>query len=169
MSTGYSNLKVLIVEDDYYMQRLLRTILEQIGFPHGAILESSNGLEALELLETHRVDFIICDWYMDKMDGPTLVKILRDPRETPAPGVPVILCSGNLERKRINQILDAGVNEAIVKPISIGAVESRVRAVMTNPRPIVKNEEYVGPDRRRRDSDHKPRERRSSPRSYAVD
>jgi two-component system chemotaxis response regulator CheY len=167
MTANYRDLRVLVVEDDANMQTLIKSVLEHLEFQSEKIYQSTNGAEAIEFLKSREVDFIICDWEMENMDGLTFVRILRDPKETPARGVPIILCSGKLDREVLDKVLYSGVNEAIVKPISIGAVESRIKAILERPRPIFENENYVGPDRRRREAEFGPRERRAEPRETA--
>lgn len=50
----------------------------------------------------------------------------------------------------IERARDMGVNEVIAKPVSIGNIESRIIAVLEQPRPFVAETQYFGPDRRRR-------------------
>lgn len=169
MTANFSNLRVLVVEDDAHTQTLIKSVLEHLGFQNGNIHRSMHGAEALEFLKARQVDFIICDWAMEEMDGLELVRILRDPKKTPAPKIPIILCSGKLDREALDKMLYSGVNEAIVKPISIGAIESRITALLERPRAIFENENYVGPDRRRRETEVGPRERRSKPRDTESD
>ncbi len=55
----------------------------------------------------------------------------------------------------IERARDMGVNEVIAKPVNIGNVESRIRAVLEQPRPFVAASHYFGPDRRRREDGRK--------------
>jgi DNA-binding response OmpR family regulator len=101
---------------------------------------------------------------MGTIDGVDFVRKLRDPKESPAPGVPVIFCSRQLDRQLVEDVRDAGINEVIVKPITLGAVKSRIRILFEKPRTLVNLTTYVGPDRRRLHDDNVPRERRAKAR-----
>ncbi len=57
---------------------------------------------------------------------------------------------------------DAGVNEFIAKPVSGDSLYRRIVEIIVNPRPFVRTEDFVGPDRRRRSSpDHELKRRRT--------
>ncbi|MDF2716926.1 MAG: DNA-binding response regulator, partial [Paenibacillus sp.] len=58
--------KVLIVDDDPYIRELVRFYLRGEGF---AVMEASNGLEALELLKRTLADLVVLDIMMPQMDG----------------------------------------------------------------------------------------------------
>jgi hypothetical protein len=60
------------------------------------------------------------------------------------------------------------VNEAIAKPISASAIKSRISAILEKPRPLVKADAYVGPDRRRVEDENMPSDRRTQKYAYPV-
>jgi len=161
MSNSFETLRVLIVDGDRFSRGLLRDVLEGLGFLGQNILRVGDGLEALELLRTVKVDIVICDKQMGAIDGVEFVRKLRGPNESPSPGVPVIFCSHQLNRQLVEAIREAGVNEAVIKPITHNSIQSRIHQVLEKPRPIVDAADYTGPDRRRVKSDDIPRERRS--------
>ena len=61
------------------------------------------------------------------------------------------MMTGHVERSRVEQARDAGVNEFILKPLTPTALVSRLEAVLQRPRAFVRLPSYFGPDRRRRD------------------
>ena len=167
MSKAYKTLRVLIVDADKFSRDLIKDILESLGFEGERIFRMGNGAEALESLRTNKVDIVICARTMGPIDGVAFVRTLRDPEESPAPGVPVIFCSRQLDRHLVDEIRGAGVNEVIAKPITISAIESRVHALLEKPRPLLEVSDYVGPDRRRVDEGNVPRERRAQNRDIS--
>jgi len=150
MAFAFDQLKILIVDDEDHTRTILREVLQIIGFRNPNIREASDGLSAIKSLEEEKVHIVISDWLMEPMDGLTFVRKLRDQDKSPDPFVPVIFCSARTEEEMIERARDMGVNEVIAKPISIGNVESRIIAVLEQPRPFVAASHYFGPDRRRR-------------------
>lgn len=150
MAFTYDKLQVLIVDDNEFTRSLIKEVLNIIGFKLPNIREAGDGLAALKSLEEAKVHIVISDWRMEPMDGLTFVRKLRDPENSPDPFVPVIFCSAYTEQELIERARDMGVNEVIAKPVSIGNIESRIRAVLEQPRPFVDEHYYFGPDRRRR-------------------
>ena len=84
------------------------------------------------------------------MDGLEFVRLLRTATNSPNPFVPVIMLTAHTETKRVMEARDAGITEFLAKPISAQQLGSRIRAVIEHPRPFVRAESYIGPDRRRR-------------------
>lgn len=151
MAFAFDQLKILIVDDEAHTRALIKEVLQIIGFSQLNIREASDGLSAFKRLEEEKVHIIISDWRMEPMDGLTFVRKLRDQKNSPNPFVPVIFCSAYTEQELIERARDMGVNEVIAKPINIGNIESRIRAVLEQPRPFVDETYYFGPDRRRRE------------------
>jgi two-component system, OmpR family, response regulator len=66
--------KILIVDDDPHIRKLIRVILSDEGF---TILEAEDGKDALSLLDSEKVDLIILDIMMPNMDGWDLCENIR--------------------------------------------------------------------------------------------
>ena len=166
MSIPYDKMRVLVVEDHKFTRQLIKEILQNLGCQQSKIIEAEDGESGLIAQQETPADLIICDWQMNPMDGLTLVQKLRDPDNSNNPFVPVILCSAHTDRELIQQAVDDGVNEIMAKPISISALESRIRMIFEQPRPFVRAKKYFGPDRRRRSEEVSPvRERRRARRT----
>lgn len=148
MATDYRSVHPLIADGDRHLRNILRDLLADLGIPRSNIREAQNGEGALELLNIQRSTFLIVAQQMIPMDGLTLVQKLRDPNLTPAPGIPIIFCSGQLHREFLTKIHHAGVNEAIAKPVNARAVYRCIAAVLEKPRPVITLANYIGPERR---------------------
>ncbi len=153
-------LNFLVVDDNRHMRSLVRSVLQALGTRH--IEEATDGADAYARLGTYTADIIICNWQMSPMDGLDFVRLLRTDSNSPNPFVPVIMLTAHTEAKRVVEARDAGVTEFLAKPFSAHQLYSRIRAIIEHPRPFVRAQSYVGPDRRRRkDPDFKGPGRRT--------
>ena len=141
------NLSILIVDDNYHMLRIVRTILQ--GFGVGQVAEATDAAEAFEQFRSRIFDMVIVDYMMDMLDGIDFVRLVRTAEDSPNPYVPVIMLTAYSERRHVVQARDIGVNEFLCKPVTAEQIYQKIRAVTENPRPFVKSPNYFGPDRRR--------------------
>jgi two-component system, chemotaxis family, chemotaxis protein CheY len=157
----FDRLKVLIVDDNSHMRKMLTTILNAFGVT--VIHEASDGLIAWEKMRSLNPNIIIVDWMMPGMNGLEFTKTVRTSPESPNPFVPIIMLTGHTQIERVLQARDAGVTEFLAKPISANGVLSRITTVIEHPRSFVRTIEYFGPCRRRRAAeDYSGPERRAS-------
>jgi CheY-like chemotaxis protein len=138
--------KVLVVDDEHFMRKVVHTLLTSIGI--GAVFEAADGLEGLDVIRQERPDAAIVDWNMPKLDGPGFVRLVRSPLTFSYPDIPIVMLTGHGERSRVIEALQLGVNEYLLKPVSGHALQERLVAVLTNPRPIVQRPGYYGPEPR---------------------
>jgi len=135
--------KVLVVDDEHYMRKVVRTLLMSIGVR--TIYEAPNGPAGLEIVRSAAPDVVIVDWEMPGIDGADFVRVVRSPETFPLPNVPIIMLTGHGERSRVIESVQVGVNEFLLKPVSSKALQDRMVAVLTNPRPFVRSGDYYGP------------------------
>jgi len=145
-----SALGVLVADDSNQMRRLLTAMLNAIGIFN--VETAPDGREAFERIKMRRPDILITDADMGQIGGMELVRSVRRNQDTTGPYLPIIMVTGHAEQSWVEDARDAGVNEFLAKPISAAALYGRVCEVILNPRPFVRSGEYIGPDRRRRDS-----------------
>lgn len=146
LAARFAAAKVLVVDDEHFMRKVVHTLLTSIGI--GAVFEAADGLEGLEVIRQERPDAAIVDWNMPKLDGPGFVRLVRSPLTFSYPDIPIIMLTGHGERSRVIEALQLGVNEFLLKPVSGHALQDRLVAVLTNPRPIVQRPGYYGPEPR---------------------
>jgi CheY-like chemotaxis protein len=135
--------KVLVVDDEYYMRKVVRTLLMSIGVR--TIYEAHDGPAGLEHIRRTAPDVVIVDWQMPGLDGAGFVRMVRSPETFPFPDVPIIMLTGHGERSRVIEAVQIGVNEFLLKPVSSKSLQDRLVAVLTNPRPMVRSGDYYGP------------------------
>ena len=161
----FERLRILVVDDNVHMRKLVTTILQAFGVTQ--IHEARSGEQAWEVLREHTPDIIILDWVMEGMSGIDLMRMIRTNPQSPNPFVPVIMLSGHTSIEHVQKARDAGVNEFIAKPVSVKTMMTRMAAVIEHPRPYVRTSVYFGPCRRRRQDEHRGPERRAAAKQAA--
>jgi two-component system chemotaxis response regulator CheY len=102
---------VLIVDDDPQCRRMVARLVRQTNVD--VIAEVADGIEALDLLEGIRVDLIITDCQMPRLDGMSLTRTLRARQCT----IPIVMVSGHTDPAIVAQAHRAGVNAFFHKPL----------------------------------------------------
>jgi len=148
----YSKLSVLVVDDSSYMRQLLRTVLQAIGCVTDRVFTAPDAAKAIGILCTDHVDIVILDWIMRPVNGIELTRTIRTGGKVPNPFVPIIMLTGFAKHSAIMAARDAGVTEYLAKPVTAKCLLDRINAVIENPRPFVRTERFMGPDRRRKDT-----------------
>ena len=158
MAASLDRVRFLLVDDNAHVHNLMKTILR--GFGAAWIFEAKTTEEAFDLLRREQVDILFLDYVMGREDGTDFCRRLRTAPDSPAPFMPVIMLTAHSERTRVQAARDAGATEFCVKPVTPADVIRKVAAVIDRPRPFVRSEEFVGPDRRRNEGQHPGPERR---------
>ena len=115
-------IRVMIVDDDSGMRRLIRRSLQHVGLTQ--VFEARDGLEALSKVLEERIHIIICDYSMPVMNGLDLLEAVRnDPKLSK---VGFIMLSGVTERDVIRKAEALGVNGYIIKPFSLVDLQQRL-------------------------------------------
>ena len=131
-----SRARVLVVDDEYSLRRLLRTYLEKEGF---AVLEAENGPDALSLLRLGNVDVALVDVMLPGLDGFEVVRRIRQEST-----IPIILLTARGEETNRVVGLEVGADDYVVKPFSAPEVVARVRALLR-----IRARDEAGPARER--------------------
>ncbi len=116
-------LKILVVDDESRMRKLVRDFLEREGF---SVLEAGDGMEALDIFYFQKdIALIILDVMMPKMDGWETCREIRKESQ-----VPIIMLTARGEERDELQGFDLGVDEYISKPFSPKILVARVAAIL---------------------------------------
>ncbi|MDR7813517.1 response regulator transcription factor [Lacrimispora sp.] len=116
-------LKILVVDDEARMRKLVKDFLSVKGF---SVVEASNGEEAVDIFfEQKDIVLIILDVMMPKMDGWETCKTIRKYSQ-----VPIIMLTARSEERDELQGFDLGVDEYISKPFSPKILVARVDAIL---------------------------------------
>jgi DNA-binding response OmpR family regulator len=113
---------ILLVDDEDAVQKLLTYPLEREGF---RVLQARDGEEALERFAVERVDLVVLDIMLPKLDGLEVCKRMRA-----ASTVPIIMLTARDDELDKVLGLELGADDYITKPFSIREFRSRVRALL---------------------------------------
>ena len=115
--------KILIVDDDSAIRRVLTTTLRAVGFD---IAESSRGEEAVSLLSASPFDAVLLDMNMPTMSGLAVCRAIRKVNAE----IPIVMLTvRNAEDDKVNA-LDAGADDYVTKPFAIRELIARINAVV---------------------------------------
>lgn len=120
MST--STVRVLVVDDEKPIRRLLRTTLETQDY---AVVEAADARSALALLQSEKPALVILDLGLPDRDG---IEVLREMRAV-SPLPIVILSSRDFEAAKV-QALDEGADDYVSKPFGADELMARIRAAL---------------------------------------
>jgi two-component system, OmpR family, response regulator ResD len=112
--------RVLVVDDESAVRRLLRLYLEPEGY---TVVEAANGLDGLSLLRRGGLDVALLDVMLPGLDGFEVVRRIRTEST-----VPIILLTARGEETSRVAGLELGADDYVVKPFSAPEVVARVRA-----------------------------------------
>jgi two-component system chemotaxis response regulator CheY len=115
--------KVLVVDDERLARHLLRGFLTRDGYQ---VVEAVNGAEALRVLQTQQIRFVITDWMMPELNGLELIRALR--RDGAAHLIYIILLTAKEHGSELVEAMDAGADDFIRKPFDREELRARVRA-----------------------------------------
>jgi two-component system, OmpR family, KDP operon response regulator KdpE len=113
---------VLLIEDDSQIRRFLRATLSSQGY---RLLEAVTGAEGLRFATTQRPDLIILDLGLPDMDGLALAREIRAWATIPI----VVLSARGQDQDKI-AALDAGADDYVTKPFSVGELLARMRVAL---------------------------------------
>jgi two-component system KDP operon response regulator KdpE len=112
--------KILIVDDEPQITRVLRTALSTQGY---SLQIAANGVEGMVAVHEWKPDLVITDLSMPHMNGVELCREIRAVSQIPI----IVLSVRNQEAMKI-EALDAGADDYVTKPFSIQELQARVRA-----------------------------------------
>lgn len=121
-SAVMQKIKVLVVDDEHAIRRFLRTSLNAHGYE---VFEATNGEDAVMQTINLRPDLIILDLGLPGMDGIEVTRRIRSWSQIPI----VILSVRNQDTEKI-AALDAGADDYLTKPFSVGELTARLRVAL---------------------------------------
>ncbi len=127
--------RILVVEDDKHISKLIKYNLEKAGFRCSVTI---TGEDALALLETENFDLVLLDIMLPKMDGLEVCRIIKQ-RESLS-GMPVVILTAKGEE--VDRIVgfELGADDYVVKPFSPRELILRIKAILKRGRKPGKEE-----------------------------
>jgi DNA-binding response OmpR family regulator len=127
--------RVLIVDDEPAIVRLIRDYLERAGFD---VMTASNGEDALQVFARSRPDLVILDLTLPHLDGLDVARAMRR-----AGDVPIIMLTARAEEADRVAGLELGADDYVTKPFSAREIVARVRAVLRRAQAAAMHDDIV--------------------------
>ncbi|MFA7262460.1 MAG: response regulator [Caulobacter sp.] len=120
------SMNVLVVDDYKTMVRIVRGLMEQLGFHN--IDDATDGPAALALIRANDYGLILSDWNMAPMTGLELLKAVRaDPRSR---ATPFVMVTAEAKTENVVAARQAGVNNYIIKPFNLAVLRQKLTTVL---------------------------------------
>ena len=120
-------MRIMVVDDSVLMRRHAARALKQ---SHHDVIEAGDGRKCIDLLQTEAVDIILLDWNMPEMNGlEALTKIRSDHRYA---NIKILMMTSENKNERIQEALDRGADEYIMKPLSEEIIIEKINSIHDN-------------------------------------
>jgi len=119
---------LLVVDDSAAIRKILQRVLRQTGMLIGNIYEAGDGQEALTLLETKKVDLILSDINMPKMDGLQLLASLKASPQLC--NIPVIMITTEGGATKVGEAGKLGAAGYVRKPFSADQIKEKLAGIL---------------------------------------
>lgn len=120
------NMPVLVVDDYKTMIRIVRGLLEQLGFKN--VDEAMDGPSALEKIRSQDYGLILSDWNMVPMTGLELLTQVRSEPRTAK--TPFVMVTAEAKTENVVAARQAGVNNYIIKPFTLAVLKQKLTTVL---------------------------------------
>lgn len=115
-------MKILVVDDMPLMRHVLINMLRQLDYKD--IVEATDGLQALNILQNQMFDLVITDLHMPKMDGITLLDNIR--KDAELKNLPVLMVTCEDSSSTVKKAINAKVSGFIVKPFNMNVLSAQL-------------------------------------------
>ena len=116
--------KILILEDDIKIRRILQLELEHEGYE---VVQAKDGIEGLEKFKNEYFDLILLDLMMPNLSGEEVCKKIRSTSQ-----IPIIVLTAKEQLLSKVSLLDMGADDYITKPFEIEELFARMRVALRN-------------------------------------
>ncbi len=121
-------IKILVVDDFATMRKVIRNLLKQSGYEN--VTEAEDGVAAMNVLKSTKIDFVISDWNMPNMTGIELLKAVRSDNELGA--MPFLMVTAESLKENVVEAVKAGVSNYIVKPFTAEVLGEKIDKILEN-------------------------------------
>lgn len=121
-----TSVTVLVVDDYSTMRRIIKNLLNQIGFQN--VEEADNGATAYDKLRAQKFGLVVSDWNMEPMTGLELLKLVR--ADSALKTLPFIMVTAESKTENVIAAKQAGVSNYIVKPFNAETLKAKIASVL---------------------------------------
>jgi len=115
-------IKILVVDDDMWMLKVLQKNLKHLGVTK--VFTVDNGFDAVAIALAEIPDIIFLDLMMPELDGIQTLKMLKTIPQTRE--IKVIICSGNTDVQNLGITISLGANDYIAKPFTADTIKEKL-------------------------------------------
>jgi two-component system chemotaxis response regulator CheY len=120
------DLKVLVVEESSSMRNIIRGSLRDLRITN--VREADDGDKAIELLEHHEFDLVLCDWKMPTCSGLEVLQAIR--ANDDLKDLPFIMISAEAQKDNVISAIRQGVSNHIVKPFDSNRLRDKIEMTL---------------------------------------
>jgi two-component system, chemotaxis family, chemotaxis protein CheY len=120
------SIKILVVDDFATMRKVIRNLLKQVGYEN--IVEAEDGVLALRVLKSQKIDLVISDWNMPNMTGLDLLKAVRADEDLKTTAF--LMVTAEALQDNVIAAVKAGVNNYIVKPFTAEVLNEKITKIL---------------------------------------
>jgi two-component system chemotaxis response regulator CheY len=117
---------ILVVDDVQAMRTQIREMLKESGFKKVRV--AANGEEGKIALSSEPTQLVLADWKMEPLDGMGLLKFVRS--HPTLKDMAFIMITAETTKERVVEAIQSGVDDYIVKPLTIAQIQSKVYGVL---------------------------------------
>ncbi len=129
------NIKILVVDDFPTMRRIVKNLLNQLGFKN--IEEAEDGAQAYSKLQSGEFSLVVSDWNMPNMEGIELLRRVRQSTE-PLCNIPFLMVTAEAEKDKVIEAIKSGVDNYIVKPFTLEVLKEKLEK-MAEKKPVLRD------------------------------
>lgn len=116
----------LVVDSSPTRRRIVINSLKSLGYQE--CLEANDGRDALVILHTESIDFVISEWSMSVIDGLELTTYIRTDEELER--LPILLISSKSNKEEIVEAMKAKVSNYLVRPFTLEALKEKIDSII---------------------------------------
>jgi two-component system, chemotaxis family, chemotaxis protein CheY len=120
--------EVLVVDDSAAIRKILQRVLRQTGMAIGTIFEAGDGQEALEVMKTHRLNLVLSDINMPKMDGLQLLAAIK--AQPDWHDLPVVMITTEGGEAKVGEAVRLGAAGYVRKPFTADQIKEKLAGIL---------------------------------------
>lgn len=120
--------KILIVDDEPFLRRLLVDVIEMYDSSL-KVIEAENGIEAVDIIKREFPQIVFLDIMMPRMNGFEVCRIVK--KELSYDHVTIVMLSAKCQDSDKRQAIELGANGYITKPFTVKEITSKIREILS--------------------------------------
>ncbi len=118
----------MVVDDSAAIRKILNRVLRQTGMAIGTVHEAGDGQEALDLLRAHKIDLVLTDINMPKMDGLQLLGAMKASPQWN--GIPVMMITTEGGETKVGEAVRLGAAGYVRKPFTADQIKEKLAGIV---------------------------------------